>query len=188
MYKEIFKCVILLISQPGKAWESLSKKEEDNEDFLSRFLYPLVGLLIVAAFLGILLTRKDFDVELALKASIRTLIIAFGGFFLSVYILNELWEGVFKREKDFKLWQRFVGYSSSLMFTLNAVLMLIPEFFFLQIFILYTFYIIWEGAPSYMMIEDGERLRFVSITTAVVLVVPYIIQIVLFLLMPGLRF
>lgn len=188
MYKDIFKWVIMIISQPAKAWKELREKEETNEVFLSRFIYPLIGLLTVIAFLGILFTRKEFDVELALKASIRTLVASFGGFFLSSYLLNEIWNGFFKREKDNPLWLRFVGYSSSLMFALNAVLMLIPEFFFLRVFILYTFYIVWEGAPIYMQVSDDERLKFVVISTSLILITPYLIEIVLFLLMPGLRF
>ena len=128
----------------------VSEKGEKQEEFLSRFVYPLIGFVTVAAFLGVLFTRKEFDLELALKSSIRTLVSSFGGFYLGAYLMNEIWQGIFKREKDLKLWLRFVGYSSSLMFALNIVLMLLPEFFFLRIFILYTFYIVWEGAgPVY---------------------------------------
>lgn len=188
MFKEIFKWVVLVISQPAKAWEKLYQKEDNQDDFLARFVYPLIGIVTVAAFLGILLTRKEFDVELALKATIKTLVAVFGGYHLSVYLLNEIWNGMFKREKNTALWQRFVGYSSGLMFVLSAVLMLIPEFFFLRIFVLYTFYIVWEGAQSYMGVEENERLKFVVITTLIILAIPYVIQFVLSLLMPGLRF
>lgn len=188
MYKEIFKWIILIISQPAKAWYLLARKEEKGDEFLSRFIYPLVGLVTVAAFLGVLFTRKEFDVELALKSSIKTLVSAFGGFYLAAYLLNEVWQGVFKREKNMKLCQRFVGYSSSLMFALNIVLMLLPEFFFLRIFILYTFYIVWEGAGPYMQVDENVRLKFVGIATALILLMPELIKFILFLLMPGLRF
>jgi hypothetical protein len=187
MYKDIFRWVVLIISQPARAWELLSEKEEKGEEFLTRFVYPLIGLLTVVAFLGILFTRKEFDVELALKASIRTFVAGFAGFFLSAWLLNEIWNGYFKREKNSHLCRRFVGYSSSLMFTLDAVLMLIPEFFFLRVFVLYTFYIVWEGAPVYMQTDENERLRFVAISTFLILLVPYLIGFVLDLLMPGLR-
>ena len=152
MYKEIFKLVIALISQPAKAWDMLTRREEKEDEFLSRFVYPLIGFVTVAAFIGVLFTRKEFDVELALKSSIRTMVASFGGFYLASYLLSEFWQGWFKRGKDLKLCQRFVGYSSSLMFALNIVLMLLPEFFFLRIFVLYTFYIVWEGAALYMQI------------------------------------
>lgn len=187
MYKEIIKWVIAIISQPGKAWVALADKEDSDDDFLTRFVYPLIGLVTLAAFMGVLLTRKEFDFELALKLSIKTLVSAFGGFYLAAYVLNELWQSVFKREKDMKLWQRFVGYSSSLMFALNVVLMLLPEFFFLRIFVLYTVYIIWEGAGVYMHVEEKERLKFVGIVTAGILLSPAIIEIVISMLMPGLR-
>lgn len=188
MYKNIFKWVILIISQPAKSWGLLVQKEEKGDEFLSRFVYPLIGLLTVAAFLGVLFTRKEFDVELALKSSIKTLVSSFGGFYLSAYLLNEVWQGLFKREKDMKLCQRFVGYASSLMFALHIVLMLLPEFFFLRIFILYTFYIVWEGAGPYMQVEEQIRLKFVGIATAIILLTPALIEFLLFLLMPGLRF
>lgn len=139
MFKNIFNWVILIISQPGKAWDTLSKKEEKTEDFLEQFLYPLVGLVTITAFLGVLFTQKEFSLELALKSSIRTLVSTFGGFYLSAYIMNEVWKGFFKRESDMPLWQRFVGYSSALMFALNVLLTLLPEFFFLRIFILLYF-------------------------------------------------
>ena len=158
MYKEIFKLVVAIISQPGKAWDILTRKEEKDDEFLSRFVYPLIGFVTVAAFLGVLFTR------------------------------NEIWQGWFKREKDMKLCQRFVGYSSSLMFALNIVLMLLPEFFFLRIFVLYTFYIVWEGAGPYMQVEEKIRLKFVGTATGLILLTPWLIEVILSMLMPGLRF
>mgnify|MGYP002356634082 CR=1 FL=1 len=133
-------------------------------------------------------TQKEFNVELALKSSVKALVSALGGFFLGAYILNELWFSVFKREKDIKLCQRFVGYSLALSFVLSIVLSLLPEFFFLKIFVLYTVYIIWEGAAPYMQVGDSERMKFVGVSSAVVLLTPSIIEIILVMLMPGLRF
>ncbi len=187
MYKEIFKRVIALISQPGRAWNMLAKKKEDNEEFLSRFVYPLIGMVTVAAFLGKSFSDKVFDVELSLKFAIKTLVSSFGGFYLASYVMNELWQSWLKRTKDLRLWQRFIGYASSLMFALNIVLALLPDFFFLRIFIFYTFYIVWEGVGSWLEVEDKIRLRFVTVITAVILLSPMIIGFVLALLMPGLH-
>jgi hypothetical protein len=74
------------------------------------------------------------------------------------------------------------------MFALNIVLMLLPEFFFLRIFILYTFYIVWEGAGPYMGVEEKIRLKVVGFTTAIILLTPAVIEILLSMLMPGLSF
>ena len=42
MYKEIFKLVVAIISQPGKAWDILTRKEEKDDEF-----YP--GLCILSS-------------------------------------------------------------------------------------------------------------------------------------------
>ncbi|MDR3128764.1 MAG: hypothetical protein LBU03_00700 [Tannerellaceae bacterium] len=188
MYKDLFKLAVLLISRPGKAWEILACREEKQDVVLGRFVYPLIGMLTLSAFLGEMLLSKEFEVEMALKASVRELTAVFGGFFLAAYALNELGVRMFNREKDVALWQRFIGYSSCLMYILNAILMLIPEFFFLRVFLLYTFYIVWEGAGIYMPVEEYDRMKFTGIVTLAILVTPYLIRFALSLLMPGMRF
>ena len=71
--------MIAIVSQPAKAWAALKEKDntEDHDVFLSRYLYPIIGLVTIAAFIGILFTLKEFHVELALNSAIRTLISSF---------------------------------------------------------------------------------------------------------------
>ena len=187
MFSEIYKRLSGLILKPEEMWSELSKQEEGQETFLMRFIYPLIGLITLSAFLGILFTRKEFDFEIALKITLRTLVSVAGGFFLGSYMLNELWKGVFKQPKNMELCRFFVGYSSSLLFVLNIVTALLPEFFFLQIIVLYTVYIIWEGSIYFMKVEDEVRMKFTIITSCIVIVTPFIIEQVLRMLMPGLR-
>ena len=162
MYKEIFRWVIAIISQPAKAWVLLAKKGEKQEEFLSRFVYPLIGFVTVAAFLGVLFTRKEFDLELALKSSIRTLVSSFGGFYLGAYLMNEIWQGIFKREKDLKLWLRFVGYSSpSLMFAFEYRIDVASRVFLLaDIYPLYILYCLGRRWSVYgSRGEDPSEVR-----------------------------
>ncbi|MDR0748726.1 MAG: hypothetical protein LBF62_04045 [Tannerellaceae bacterium] len=189
MYQELLKWVIAIVSQPGKTLGELSKKEEKGDEFLTRFVYPLIGLITLAAFAGVLFKQKEFSVELALKSSIKALISSFGGFFLAAYFLNEFWQSMFGREKDIKLCQRFVGYSSALMYSLTIVLLLLPvsDFFFLRVFILYTVYIVWEGAVPYMEVPEAMRLKFTIIASVLIVALPEVIGFLLFMLMPGLR-
>ncbi len=188
MFKEIFNRLIAVIFKPSEAWEALSRKEESTETFLSRFMYPLFGLIALSAFLGVLFTRKEFDFQIALKSSIKILVASMGGFFLGAYLLNELWRSVFKQPRDMKLIQRFVGYSSSLMFVLLILLALLPEFIFLWMFILYTSYIVWMGARPYMKVKEEEQVKFTILASIVIIGTPFLIDRLLFLLMPGLRF
>ena len=186
--KVIFSTAIALIFKPAETWKKLrDKQKEDYEKFLSDFIYPFVGLVTIASFIGILFTRKEFDVQIALKASILSLISVLGGFFLASYLVNEVWRKMYHRENNFKLCMCFVGYSSSLMYMLNILLSLLPEFFFLRFFALYIIYIVWEGAIPYMDVTEEEQLKFVGISTALIILTPLAIEVALGLFMPGLR-
>jgi hypothetical protein len=187
MFNEIYQRLTGLVFMPGETWEKLSLQVEEQKTFLSRFIYPLIGIITLSAFLGVLFTRKEFDFEVALKITIRTLLAVSGGFFLGAYFLNEVWKSIFKQPKNAELCRFFVGYSSSLMFVLNIVTSLLPEFFFLHILVLYTVYIIWEGAAVFMKIIEEMRLKFTVYASFIVIVTPFVIEHVLRMLMPGFR-
>ena len=177
----------MIVLKPGEAWTELSRQEDERDTFLSQFIYPLIGIIAAAAFLGILFTRKEFDFEIALKITLRTVIAVAGGFFLGAYLINEVWKGVFNRPKNMELCRLFVGYASSLLFVLYIITALLPDLFFLYIFVLYTVYIIWEGAVVYMHVDEEERLKFTVIASFIVILTPFIIEHALRMLMPGFR-
>ena len=187
MYKEIFNLVMALVFNPRKTWIDIKKEECENENFLSRFVYPLIGLITAAAFVGVLFTHKEFDVELALKSAIIASVAAFGGFFISSYLLNDLVLPFFNIPKNLKYCQRYVGYASSLMFSLNILFMLLPEFFLLRIFVFYTFYMVWESIGVMWKVEENRRLAFVCILTALITLMPWLVELVMAFCMPGLR-
>jgi uncharacterized membrane protein YfcA len=188
MFKKLFNTAIALILKPSEAWKELSAKQtDDHESFLSNYVYPFIGIIAAASFIGIFFTRKEFDIQIALKSTIRATLSAAGGFWLASYILNEFMTGMFRREKNVKVCQRFVGYASSMMFALTIFLHLLPEFFFLRILELYTTYIVWEGAIPYMAINESKQLKFASIATAVIILTPALIEFVLYIMMPGLQ-
>ena len=187
MFINIYKKLKTIILKPREAWEELNLQEEGQGAFLSQFIYPLIGIIALAAFLGVLFSQKEFDFEVALKITIRTVIVVAGGFFLGAFLLNEVWKGVFNQSKDILLCRLFVGYASSLMFVLYAFTALLPDFFFLYIFALYTVYIIWEGAVVYMQVDEEYRLKFTVITSFIIILTPFVILHLLRMLMPGFR-
>ena len=188
MFKDLFNTAILLIIKPSEAWKKLlAKQADDHEKFLSGYVYPFIGLVTLTSFAGILFTRKGFDLQIALKECIMVVMSMFGGFFIASWLSNEMWQKIFHRAPDMKLCQRFVGYSSSLLYCLTIALSLIPEFFFLRFLVLYTIYIVWEGAIPYMNVTEDEQLLFAGIATAIILGTPVVIEFTVGLLMPGLR-
>jgi hypothetical protein len=189
MFKKLYKTALFIIFNPGEAWNSLSdNKTELSKGFLSNYIYPFIGLVASVAFISILFTRREFNLEIAIKSSLLSLLSMSGGFFLASYIVSECWVSIFKRERSFQLCQMFVGYSFSLIFSLNIILNLLPDFFFLRLLVLYTIYIVWEGAVPFMNVKADEQLKFVGIVTASIILSPSLIEFVLGMLMPGFRF
>jgi len=188
MYKELYKTAVLLLFKPSEAWKALTdKKMEDEEVFLSRFLYPFAGLITLAAFIGIFFTRENFDLEVALKSAIIALVSTLCGFFAAAYLINMLMEKWLKYGSNLKLSRRFVGYSSVVVFVLNIVLSLLSGLGLLRFLVLYTLYIVWEGASPYMEIREGDIQRFSIAATLLIILAPIVVEMALYMLMPGLR-
>lgn len=188
MFKRVFGVLFRIISKPAKAWSILNEeKDTNNESFLKGYLYPLFGIISLLTFIGEFISKKDFSLEIALKNTIKISISVFLGFYLASFLLNELVTRMFHQGKQIKICQRFVGYSSALIYALYIVLALLPEFFFLRIFIFYTIYIIWEGAGTYMNIDESKKLNFTIFASLIILISPNLIEMIMYMTMPGLR-
>mgnify|MGYP000844341503 FL=1 len=189
MFKSIFFRLVAFIFRPMDAWDALShKKVTGNEAFLAHFLYPIIGLIALAAFAGVLFAGREFDFVIALKSSIKAIATSLGGFFLASYLMNELWGAWMKRERNMKLMQLFVGYASSLLFVLQIILSFFPDLAFLWIPALYTIYIVWAGAVNYLKVDGEVQMKFTGIASLIIIGAPAAISLLLFMLMPGLRF
>jgi hypothetical protein len=194
MYRELFRQVIFLFSQPGKAWKELVEREDSGDEFLTKFVYPLMGLGAASVFVGALFTRESINVGLAVKSSVNAVFSLFGGFFMSSWLLNKIWTNYLGREDDLRLWRQFVGYSSVAMFVVYIVFPLIPllplfEYTFPRVMILSvaTMYVVWEGVSPFMKIGEKIRLRFTLLVSAVIVLLPELIRVILFMMLPGLR-
>ncbi len=188
MLKEIFMLIYRLILQPAKSWAELAEKQDtDNEPFLKRYLYPIFGIIALLAFVGVFINVKEFDVQIALKTTISLVVSVFLGFYLASFALTEVLDRMFGKTKQPKIDQQFVGYASSLLYVVYMLLAIFPELFFLHFFVLYTIYIVWEGAFPYLGIEDSSRTKFTIVASAIILIAPNLIKIFIFMFMPGLR-
>lgn len=191
MLKNIFKQLYRLIFQPAEAWKELVGEREEkvanNDSFFSTYLYPVIGIVSLLTFAGVFFHEKAFDVQLALRLTIRVLIALFAGFFMASFLLSKVMEHFFSIEENQKQCQRFVGYASALVYIMYMVSAIFPDYGFLQLILLYTIYIVWEGASIYMQIPEQERNKFTVIATVIILLSPFIIEKIMFLTMPGMR-
>ncbi|MDR1436622.1 MAG: YIP1 family protein [Candidatus Symbiothrix sp.] len=188
MLKELFVLLFRLITEPRKTWERLAQKEEKrNEDFYKNYLYPVFGIVALLSFVGILFSVGKFDIQQALKTVIKQIAVYFGGFYLASFILSEWVILRFKQRKDLLLAERFVGYSSALVYVVAMIKSLFPSFFFLLLILLFSSYIIWQGAIRYLEIQEESLVKFTITASMVILLSPVAIEYAIFLLLPGMK-
>ncbi|GHT65024.1 hypothetical protein AGMMS50239_23860 [Bacteroidia bacterium] len=189
MLKQLYSLLFGLIAAPAKTWEALAvagKQEPNNEPFYKSYLYPLIGIIALMSFFGVWIGSKDFQIQTALKIVIKETITYFGGFYLAANGLFRLSGKYFGLTANLQSLERFTGYSSAAIYVVACVNALFQSLFYIQIFILYTVYIVWHGSRFYMVVKENYLTKFTIFASAIVILSPIVIRIIMTLVMPGL--
>ena len=187
MLKQVFILIYQLIAEPGKTWTRLLvNQEQGSAGFYKGYLYPIFGIIALFSFIGILIgdTKPDF-LQTASKAVVKQLAIYLGSFYLASHILSEYVYPKFKKEKNKPLSEKFVGYSSALVYVVAMASSLFPSLFFLQILAFYSIFMIWQGAIHYVKIEENNWVKFTVHSSLVVLLSPMLCALLIKLLFPN---
>jgi hypothetical protein len=188
MFKRIFILLFRLVIEPEKMWIELSEKQEgNNEDFYKSYLYPVFGMIALLSFVGVFVSFESFNFQIALKAVIKQMIIYFGGFYFASYVFTDFVIVKFTEKKDKFLCERFVGYSSALVYMVAMILSLFPGLFFLLLLILYSVYIIWHGIVHYIKIKEENWMKSTIYSSIVILLSPILIGFLIDFLLPGMK-
>ena len=179
-YKELFRKTWLLISAPYKAWEEiLHEKEEESTNVQGGYVYPMIALCGVADFLGTFFDKgvDNSNLHLMLVGCCSIIVSLFGGFFLSVYLIEiygRRFAGRLLDEREIVM--RLVGYSMSILFVLGIFEGLFPSFLILKwIFQFYLVYLVWEGSKVLLQISEERLLSYTLVVSIIILLSPVLI-------------
>ena len=179
-YKELFRKTWLLISAPYKAWEEiLHEKEEESTNVQGGYVYPMIALCGVADFLGTFFDKgvDNSNLHLMLVGCCSIIVSLFGGFFLSVYLIEIYGRRFAGRPLDEReIVMRLVGYSMSILFVLGIFEGLFPSFLILKwIFQFYLVYLVWEGSKVLLQISEERLLSYTLVVSIIILLSPVLI-------------
>ncbi|WP_418893038.1 Yip1 family protein [Limibacterium fermenti] len=175
MWRDIFLTIIQLTTSPQQAWNHIEKDEETRDEFFNRFLHPLFAIIAVTSFIGGIGLMHGAGLQMALKMAIINIVTLYSSYYIVSYTLNEM-AVQFGLEKNRYLYQRFVGYSSVVMYALYMVMPLLSDFFILWVFALYTIYIVYNGAEIFMKTREEKRMNFSIVATLLIVAVPGLIN------------
>lgn len=168
-----------LFSSPGKTWAEISERGAGRE-IMPDFVYPLIGLCGLSEFISTFI-GKDVSSELFQLALTRCCALAvalFGGFFLSVYLLDKcsrLFAGTrFSYDRLLVL----VGYSMSVKMVVDIVAAFLSIDLIAFMLQLYTVVIVFEGTRRWLKVPEGRLGGFSVAATVIILLCPVMIEFI----------
>jgi hypothetical protein len=182
MFKEAVETATRMIFSPQIAWEYASMKQNNN--LYKGFLFPLWAVICLSAFVGGWFVSAEGSIELGFKNLVIEAFILFIGFYISSFLLNEYITTLANIEKGQKNTRVFVAYSLSPYYLIGIITSVLPDFFFLWLFAVYTAYIVYTGAEIYYLIGSEKRVNFMAIATIIIIGVPLILKMLLSAMMP----
>jgi len=190
MYKNLFTHLWHVVRYPATIWNEATDSTDAQKKHLTDFFYPLVGLASFAAFISCFfdgdLTFKQ-QVTQGIQHFIVSFVSLFGGLFLSAKLLDWSFVRWFAQPSRFAKAELLIVYAQAPVLAVSVLTNLIPELFFLKLLFLYVFAIVWEAAINFYEIPPALQGRFTLVAGAVILISPQLIEIVLKLLLPGLK-
>jgi len=179
-FKRLFLRLWGLIVNPRQAWSDILE-EEPRQDVAMTFVFPLTCCCGLAILIG-RLVRDGFADGAFLNAFADSVIACLGliaAFYLASAVADWFCGRYLQLENGKRNASLLVGYSFSVLFALTIVVGLFPEWvLFKWVLQFYVVYVVWVGADVLMHIDEDRRMTFSLITSAAILLIPFLIQLV----------
>ena len=166
--------LVLLIS-PKVGWQYIDDKCHSAQRVLGGLFFPLLAILAISAFVPMIYDSASNTIS----SSLMDAIVAFSKFMLSYYLCVYLLSGFYPQFTRSSLamskLSNYVIYDLAFLVLLSILMNILPgEFsplFFLE---LYMPYIAYRGV-EFLCIEKGKSIKFVVISSIMMLAFPLII-------------
>ncbi|MDR0987987.1 MAG: YIP1 family protein [Prevotellaceae bacterium] len=180
-YKSILHITLLLISSPARAWEEI-RLQTDRQSVFGAFVYPMIGLCGLSTFIGALITTgwsTPESFQSAMTQCCGVAVSLFGGYYLAAYLLQRLMPRLGLQPPELLEIQFFTGYSLVAIFCLRFAVGFLPDFQLIGLLLqFYTVFIVWEGAPLLLPLDEKRRLPFTLTCSLLLIATPMVIQLV----------
>ena len=188
MYKQLVILLFSFIIRPEKAWKERNEEQDsDNAEFFKSYLYPVIGIIALFSFAGILIYLKKWDIQLAIKQVIINTVPYFAGFYIAANALPRLSRKIFEQKPSTVICERFTGYASAAIYVTAAIYAFCPFSTYIQLLTVYTFYIVWQGAAHYLQIKKEYLTKFTIFAGIIMILAPLIVRWILVLTIPGIE-
>jgi hypothetical protein len=173
-YKYFLHGIIDIILNPIEAWVTIDSEKRSVRFIRERFLFPLIILVSISAFLGSLIFINS---ELSPVYSIFAFIKCFGLLFFTIYSTAFVFSEItypLDLGKNFTVSFKIILYSAVPFCMCQIMSLLFESLLFVNIIGLYGLYIFWTGAEKMLSPPQYKKMPLL-IATTVTFTVIYII-------------
>jgi len=178
MYKNLAVRLRNLFVAPFSEWQRIHRESVTFNDMLSMFALPLIAIVTVATFISHLINQQAFVFELALKKALLVFMALFAGLFIAWYLVFRLMK-YFQMVPSRELAAKLTIFSSMPLYVASLITVLVPEFFFIQIVSLYSFYLAWAGTRHLPGPGKDRKVLFSVFIAFSILVLPFLVRVLL---------
>jgi len=178
--KNLFSRCIGIITSPKEEWIKI--KEEDSSFFqlISNFLFPLLILTSMASMIGSYfhMVGNGFERDILFISGLEPFLSILMSILISIPAINALIK-TFGGTQNINQASKLVVYSFVPGILVAIIFGMIPWFYILGLFFLYSFYIFFHGTPVMLNIPHERQSNFSILSSTTILIIYLIVNFVL---------
>ena len=177
---KLFSRSIGIIKSPKKEWIKIKNENDSLFQLFANFFLPLLLLVAVASLAGsyIPMAGKGFTKDVLVVAGLQPVLSILFSIVFSILAINAMIR-TFGGTPNVTIASKLVVYSFVPGILVAIVLGLVPWFYILGLFFLYSFYIFFLGTPLMLDIPYKRQSNFSALSSTTILIIYLLISFIL---------
>ncbi|HZK96308.1 MAG TPA: Yip1 family protein [Prolixibacteraceae bacterium] len=180
LIKNLFSRCFGIIVSPKLEWIKIKEEEGSIYQLIANFLFPLLILTAIASMIGsyFQMIGNGFAWDIIIISGLRSLLSILISILMSILAINAMIK-TFGGTPNVTEASKLVVYSFVPGILVAIIFGMIPWFYILGLFFLYSFYIFFHGTPLMLDIPQERQSNFSTLSSTTILVIYLMISFVL---------
>ena len=178
--KHLFSRCTGIIASPKVEWHKIKEEEGSFFPLAVYFLFPLLILTSIASMVGsyLQMSGSGFARDIIIVAGLSSFLSFLISILVSILAVNAMIR-TFGGTPNINQAAKLVVYSFVPGILVAIILGMIPWFYILGLFFLYSFYIFFQGTPVMLDIPPERQSNFSTLSSATILAIYLMISFIL---------
>ncbi len=180
LIKNLFSRCIGIIVSPKLEWIKIKEEEGSFYQLIANFLFPLLMLTAIATMIGsyFQMIGNGFAWDIIIVSGFGSVLSILISILMSILAINAMIK-TFGGTPNVIQASKLVVYSFVPGILVAIIFGMIPWFYILGLFFLYSFYIFFHGTPLMLDIPQERQSNFSTLSSTTILVIYLMISFIL---------